>query len=321
VPSCGDGVIDVGEACDDGNSAVNDGCSSLCTVEAGWKCFAGVTVGSTIGSACVFSQNAEVQQVAVVDVRLDMPFSSVQADLAGFAATMVKSIALLSGKDASLISVTDLRSGSVIGTVHILQGTDAVDANSVAANVVSQLTSAPLTLAGFGAVPVLDVQAQASHNSLIVTCGDGKVVEVATGTNTATVCAYKPPNKPSGGGSSLSKGGAAAIGVVFSLLAVGVAVFAYFVKRRRDTHNNSVKKVVVTDNGAKGHSVVRRAASQSQAGFAASDDIMYIHSPLGPTERAAIAAKLANQTKNPMHYSASQSQIKQEVQEPSAPPA
>jgi len=35
---CGDGHIDSGEVCDDGNGNNNDGCSSTCQVEAGWTC-------------------------------------------------------------------------------------------------------------------------------------------------------------------------------------------------------------------------------------------------------------------------------------------
>ena len=35
---CGDGVLDTAEACDDGNSAAGDGCSSLCQVEEGYEC-------------------------------------------------------------------------------------------------------------------------------------------------------------------------------------------------------------------------------------------------------------------------------------------
>jgi cysteine-rich repeat protein len=33
VPTCGDGHLDSGEACDDGNTANNDGCSSTCVIE------------------------------------------------------------------------------------------------------------------------------------------------------------------------------------------------------------------------------------------------------------------------------------------------
>ena len=35
---CGNGVLDAGEQCDDGNDFIGDGCSSSCQVEAGWVC-------------------------------------------------------------------------------------------------------------------------------------------------------------------------------------------------------------------------------------------------------------------------------------------
>ncbi|MBN2193407.1 MAG: DUF4215 domain-containing protein [Polyangiaceae bacterium] len=37
-PACGDGELDVGEMCDDGNPVSGDGCSSRCLVERGWAC-------------------------------------------------------------------------------------------------------------------------------------------------------------------------------------------------------------------------------------------------------------------------------------------
>ena len=37
---CGNGTIEGGEACDDGNTSGGDGCSSVCAVETGWKCTA-----------------------------------------------------------------------------------------------------------------------------------------------------------------------------------------------------------------------------------------------------------------------------------------
>lgn len=40
--SCGDGVLDSGEFCDDGDSENGDGCSSSCSTETGWVCVAGV---------------------------------------------------------------------------------------------------------------------------------------------------------------------------------------------------------------------------------------------------------------------------------------
>ena len=35
---CGNGALDTGESCDDGNTQNGDGCSSTCTIEAGWVC-------------------------------------------------------------------------------------------------------------------------------------------------------------------------------------------------------------------------------------------------------------------------------------------
>jgi cysteine-rich repeat protein len=37
-PVCGNGVVEDGEACDDGGTAAGDGCSPTCTVERGWVC-------------------------------------------------------------------------------------------------------------------------------------------------------------------------------------------------------------------------------------------------------------------------------------------
>ncbi|MCB9507290.1 MAG: DUF4215 domain-containing protein [Myxococcales bacterium] len=37
-PECGDGQVDDGEACDDGNSEPRDGCSAVCELEDGWDC-------------------------------------------------------------------------------------------------------------------------------------------------------------------------------------------------------------------------------------------------------------------------------------------
>jgi fibro-slime domain-containing protein len=35
---CGNGKLETGEACDDGNASGGDGCSSICAIETGWKC-------------------------------------------------------------------------------------------------------------------------------------------------------------------------------------------------------------------------------------------------------------------------------------------
>ncbi len=36
--SCGNGVLDSIESCDDGNTANGDGCSDICQIEDGWTC-------------------------------------------------------------------------------------------------------------------------------------------------------------------------------------------------------------------------------------------------------------------------------------------
>jgi|GEM_PF-3524754 len=46
VSGCGDGYLDPGEACDDGNSSGQDGCSDECTVESGFIC-------PTVGKPCI----------------------------------------------------------------------------------------------------------------------------------------------------------------------------------------------------------------------------------------------------------------------------
>ncbi len=37
-PVCGNGVVEAGEPCDDGNNATGDGCTLRCNIEAGWVC-------------------------------------------------------------------------------------------------------------------------------------------------------------------------------------------------------------------------------------------------------------------------------------------
>ena len=38
VALCGDGILQTGEACDDGNPVPGDGCSGVCTLEPGYIC-------------------------------------------------------------------------------------------------------------------------------------------------------------------------------------------------------------------------------------------------------------------------------------------
>jgi cysteine-rich repeat protein len=45
---CGDGIIQAGETCDDGNSIPGDGCSGVCQIEPGYSC-------PNPGKPCVFT--------------------------------------------------------------------------------------------------------------------------------------------------------------------------------------------------------------------------------------------------------------------------
>ena len=45
---CGDGIVDAGEQCDDGNITNGDGCSATCTIQAGFTCTGSPSVCTTI---------------------------------------------------------------------------------------------------------------------------------------------------------------------------------------------------------------------------------------------------------------------------------
>jgi cysteine-rich repeat protein len=48
ISACGDGIIDVGQACDDGDTSSGDGCSATCTVEPGYTCTGAPSVCTNI---------------------------------------------------------------------------------------------------------------------------------------------------------------------------------------------------------------------------------------------------------------------------------
>jgi cysteine-rich repeat protein len=66
APICGNGVIEAGEACDDGNTNNGDGCSNTCQIEGGGGCFTDsqcndnnpCTMDLCVAGACVFTANA-----------------------------------------------------------------------------------------------------------------------------------------------------------------------------------------------------------------------------------------------------------------------
>ena len=66
-PICGNGAVAMPEACDDGNTANGDGCSSLCTVEASYECFLPDDAGTP--SVCQISAHVVVGRVELLEVR------------------------------------------------------------------------------------------------------------------------------------------------------------------------------------------------------------------------------------------------------------
>jgi cysteine-rich repeat protein len=48
--TCGNGIVEFGEQCDDGNTLSGDGCSATCQVQVGWSCSGSP---STCGIPCV----------------------------------------------------------------------------------------------------------------------------------------------------------------------------------------------------------------------------------------------------------------------------
>jgi cysteine-rich repeat protein len=75
---CGDGILDVGEECDDGNTVSGDGCSSVCVIEfcgdgivqagLGEQCDDGNTIaGDGCSPTCQFEQQAAIVEIDRAD--------------------------------------------------------------------------------------------------------------------------------------------------------------------------------------------------------------------------------------------------------------
>jgi len=61
--NCGNGVIDSGEACDDGDTSSGDGCSSSCSVESGYSCS---------GEPSTCSENIQILEIIPIQVIEDV---------------------------------------------------------------------------------------------------------------------------------------------------------------------------------------------------------------------------------------------------------
>ena len=94
--NCGNGVIDIGEYCDDGNTANGDGCNSLCQVEANWLC-------PNPGQACI----------------LRGPLGQYPTSWTGY----IENYQFASGSDAINFTFALDSTGQVVGTVVLGNGT------------------------------------------------------------------------------------------------------------------------------------------------------------------------------------------------------
>jgi len=56
-PGCGNGIIEPGEDCDDGNRHPGDGCSEVCVVECNWEC-------PTPGQPCSRIARRELEEIS-----------------------------------------------------------------------------------------------------------------------------------------------------------------------------------------------------------------------------------------------------------------
>jgi cysteine-rich repeat protein len=128
--TCGDGIItaSAGETCDDGDAVGGDGCSSYCSVEAGWTC-------SGAPSYCTSTAVAPIDQsVSPALAILDSPAAAVTSTLSitGSAASACMISALTVDVDISHTYIGDLTVTltSPAGTPVILHnrtGTSGVD--------------------------------------------------------------------------------------------------------------------------------------------------------------------------------------------------
>lgn len=55
-PSCGDGLLDPGEQCDDGNTSSGDGCEASCLITVGWVCIGSPSFCRPEGEVAVVNQ-------------------------------------------------------------------------------------------------------------------------------------------------------------------------------------------------------------------------------------------------------------------------
>ena len=102
---CGDGVLDAGEACDDGNTTNGDGCSSTCELES--VCGNGILEGNEVcddgntldGDGC--SSTCELESLAINEY--DIAFTELKSYPVPFTNQLTVSLYLLHNSDVELL--------------------------------------------------------------------------------------------------------------------------------------------------------------------------------------------------------------------------
>lgn len=109
APVCGDGVLDTGETCDDGNNINGDGCSAGCALETGGEAHISATwkiqtvAGATVGCPSGFDTAALVSQPVNAS---GAPVGQPITDLFDCAAGQGSSAALQPGSYQSWVEIT-----------------------------------------------------------------------------------------------------------------------------------------------------------------------------------------------------------------------
>ena len=105
LSDCGDGILDAGEACDDGNTTNGDGCSSTCELES--LCGDGILEGNEVcddgntvdGDGC--SSTCELESLAINEY--DIAFTELKSYPVPFTNQLTVSLYLLHNSDVELL--------------------------------------------------------------------------------------------------------------------------------------------------------------------------------------------------------------------------
>jgi cysteine-rich repeat protein len=122
INPCGDGVLDAGQTCDDGNNASGDGCAATCTIETGYLC-------TGAPSVCTPLPDASCADPILVSNGFSYVVSDITAfddELSGFDTTAPGSCVTEGGGRADIIFRADLTAGQTIKVNDFVSATDLV---------------------------------------------------------------------------------------------------------------------------------------------------------------------------------------------------